>query len=100
MYHYQNHLTKNNPVRGQNKNLGILEGWSPFQRMKSMKIDEDVWNKKVYGRDVIVVDTCFVPKAIFADGNVSCVDRFLMIDSSAPSTKIKNVDLDVNLNKA
>lgn len=47
------------------------------------------------------MDTCFVPKAIFVDDNVSCLDRFLMIDSSAPSTKkIKNVDLDINLNKA
>jgi hypothetical protein len=52
--------------------------------------DEDAWNKKAYGPDVIIVDRRLVPKGwVLVDGNAPslCLDPLLMIDPSPPPPK-------------
>ena len=52
--------------------------------------DEDAWNKKAYGPDVIVVDIRNVPHSwVLVDGNTLALSAILMIDPSPPKKKIK-----------
>jgi len=52
--------------------------------------DEDAWNKKAYGPDVIVVDIRNVPDGwVLVDGNSPALSAVLMVDPSPPKKKIK-----------
>ena len=71
--------------------------------------DEDAWNKKAYGQDVIVVDIRNVPYGwVLVDGNAPALSAILMIDPSPPKKKIKkrwnpfdidDPNLDLNLGR-
>ena len=52
--------------------------------------DEDAWNKKVFGADVIVVDMSSVPEGwVLVDGNPRRFEYLLIVDPSPPPKKKK-----------